>query len=405
MRNKFEEKLKRFSEAVSPNKVIEEDIVVIDSVLPSKNPVGPRNSDLIEFIKKLPNFKYYTMYPMKPGKSAWFDHGYGMEKGTFKENLKSYLKIYPEARGRVRMLSSKRKYNIKLAYTYFLGETYALLPFLEKNKIPFVFLLNPGGTFGINNESSDNMLREIFSSKYFKKVIVNQKRFEEYLIKKKLCNKSDVIYDFSGSVQFKKADVKNKKYYKKDKSTFDICFVAAKYSEKGVDKGYDLFIAAAKKLAKDVSSIRFHVVGGFDENEIDISDIKNKIKFYGFLPPDKLPNFYSKMDIFLSPNRASKLHKGNSDGFPLSAGAMYCGVCGFNADELKLNTEFNSNEVVIIKTTTNDIVQKVKYYYKNLDRLYAISKNGQKKAQYFYDIEKHIDGRIKLFKQITGASK
>lgn len=385
-------------------RTVVEEIVVIDSVLPNRDAVGPRNSDLLEFARKLPNFKYFTMYPMEPGTEAWFAHGYGMSKEAFRSNLPDYIKKYPETKGKVRYLSEKKKYSIKLAYTYFLAETYTLLPFLEKHHIPFVFLLNPGGAFGFNNESSDNMLRKIFASPYFKSVIVNQKLLQSYLEDSKLCGKEDVVYDFTGSVQFKPGDVKPKKYFKKNKETFDICFVAAKYSPKGVDKGYDLFIEAAHHLAKYRSDIRFHVVGGFDEKEIDVTAIKNVITFYGYLSPAALPEFYAKMDIFMSPNRPFKLYDGNSDGFPLSAGAMYCGVCGFNADELNMNTEFKQNEVVIIETQTKDIVEKVKYYYTHLDRLYDISKKGQKKAQKFYDIEEHIDRRIKLFKKLIEAN-
>jgi glycosyltransferase involved in cell wall biosynthesis len=386
---------------IYPNKVVKGNIVVIDSALPNKNAIGPRNSDLLEFSKYLPDFKYYTMYPMKPGNAAWFSHGYGMDKKQFKENLKPYTKMYPQCKGKIELLSPEKKYKFNLAYTYFLAETYTLLPFLDRNQIPFVFLLNPGGAFGINNKSSDNMLKEIFKSKYFKKVIVNQEYFKEYLIEKKLCSGNNIIYDFSGSCQFKKTDVLAKKIYKKDKATFDVCFVAAKYTPKGIDKGYDLFVAAAKRLAKDYPDMRFHVVGGFDRNEIDISDIENQIKFYGFLPPSDLPSLYSYMDVYLSPNRPFKLYPGGFDGFPLSAGAMYCGVCGFNADELHLNREFTKDEVVIVRTRVSDIVEKMEYYYKNLDELYAISKKGQKKAQSVYDIERHIQNRIKLFKTLV----
>jgi hypothetical protein len=80
---------------------------------------------------------------------------------------------------------------------------------------------------------------------------------------------------------------------------------------------------------------------------------------------------------------------------------MYCGVCGFNTDELHLNTEFKDDEVIIIKPQVNDIIKKVKYFYNNLDELYMISKNGQKRSQSLYDIEKHVANRIKLFKQIV----
>ena len=63
------------------------DIVVIDSVLPHPMPIGPRNSDAVEFSKILPNFKYYTMYPMKPGKLVWFSHGYGKDAQIFQQDL------------------------------------------------------------------------------------------------------------------------------------------------------------------------------------------------------------------------------------------------------------------------------------------------------------------------------
>ncbi len=398
-------KLKINLEKIYSSKLIKEDIVVIDSVLPNKEAVGPRNSDLIEFAKKLSNFRYYTMYPMKPGNKAWYSHTYGMTQEQFNKKLGDYEKMYPETRGKIKFLSSKKRYQINLAYTYFLAETYTLLPFLEKNKVPFVFLLNPGGAFGINNKSSDKMLSEVLSSKFFRKVIVNQEYCQEYLIENKLCSPQDIIYDFSGSAQFKQADVVTKKLYKKDKQTFDLCFVAAKYSPKGIDKGYDLFIAAAKQLVKHLPDVRFHVVGGFDESEINVSKIADSIKFYGYLSPLELPDFYASMDIYMSPSRPFKLYKGGFDGFPLSAGAMYCGVCGFNTDELHLNREFKSDELVIIRAQVNDIVEKVKYYYSNLDELYVISRKGQKRAQFFYDIEKHIDGRIRLFRKLSQIYK
>jgi glycosyltransferase involved in cell wall biosynthesis len=382
------------------HKDVYEDIVVIDSALPTKNSIGPRNSDLLEFAKKLPGFKYYTMYHMMPGKAAWFDHGYGMSRKQFNDNLKDYLSRYPEAKGKVKYLSDKDSYHINLAYTYFLAETYTLLPFLERHNIPFVFLLNPGGAFAMDNKSSDDMLRAVFASPCFRKVILNQEPNHDYLIRKKLCTKQDAIYDFSGSAQFKLSDLKPKKFYPKDKSTFDICFVAAKYTPLGVDKGYDLFIGAAKQLARRYPDIRFHVVGGFDEHEIDVLDIKDAITFYGYMQPHKLPEFYCGMDIYLSPNRPGKLYQGNADGFPLSAGAMYCGVCGFNADETHLNTEFDDDEVVIVRTQVKDIVKKVEYFYEHLDELYGVSRKGQKKAQFFYDIDRHIDKRIQLFNQI-----
>jgi glycosyltransferase involved in cell wall biosynthesis len=393
--------LQRLLDRLRGSSVVTDDIVVIDSVLPNKDAVGPRQSDMLEFARTLPGFRYYTMYPMQPGPEAWFAHGYGMDAAAFERNLPAYEEKYPQTAGMIRHLSASTSYRFNLAYTYFLAETYTMLPFLEKNRIPFVFLLNPGGAFGFDNDGSDAMLHRVCSSPYFRKVIVNQRLLEEYLLKKQLCAAEHIIYDFSGSAQFKPEDVLPKRQYGSDKDTFDICFVAAKYSPKGVDKGYDLFIAAAKRLATRHPDIRFHVVGGFDEHEIDVTDIKDVITFYGYLPPGDLPRFYTGMDIFLSPNRPFKLYEGNSDGFPLSAGAMYCGVAGFNADELHMNTEFDADEVVIVRTQAADIVKKIDYFYNHPQELYAISRRGQQKAQAFYDIEDHISRRIRLFKELV----
>ena len=392
--------MKSVLERVLSARLVTDNIVVIDSVLPNKDAIGPRNSDALELSRQLPGFHYYTMYPMKPGVAAWFSHGYGMDENEFKKRLPAYEAKYPEVKGRVRWLSPRKKYHFKLAYTYFLAETYTMLPFLERNNIPFVFLLNPGGAFGIDNESSDNMLRALFASKNFRKVIVNQKLFKEYLLRKKLCRTQDIYYDFSGSVQFRPQDVVAKRYFEQDKSTFDLCFVAAKYSPRGKDKGYDLFIEAAKRLAKRYPDMRFHVVGGFGPDEIDVSDLRKKITFYGYISPDELPAFYAGMDVYVSPNRPFILYEGGSDGFPLSAGAMYCGVCGFDTDELKMNREFKNDEVVIIKPQVADIVQKARHFYEHTDELYKISRKGQKRAQYFYDIERHITERLQLFETI-----
>lgn len=378
-------------------KTITEDVVVIDSRFPRPLPFGFRVTEINTLFKLLPDFKSYTMYPIKPSKGAWFDHGYGIERVEFDENKSGYLEYFPENKGRVKYLDPNNKYKIKLAYSYFLAETYTLLPFYEKNKIHFIFVLYPGGAFGLNNDGSDRMLKEIFSSKYFEKVIVTKDITHKYLQKKNLCPDEKII-DMLGFVQYTKDQILPKKFYKKDKKTFDICFVAAKYSEKGVDKGYDLFIETAKILVKKYPDIRFHVIGGFDENEIDISDIKKNIKFYGFKRPDFLRKFYTKMDIFLSPNREGKLYPGNFDGL-MGADAGYMGVALFITDELNQHTYFKDrHDCVFINHEAEDISKAVEYYYKHPERLYAISKNGQEVLVARLDVDEQCEKRVELFK-------
>ena len=87
------------------------------------------------------------------------------------ENLKdNFPKFFEE--NKVTKFDDKGSYNIntKLFYCVFINNIAEMLPALEKNKIPFVFTLYPGGGFGFEEESSDAKLKKVLSSKYFKKV-------------------------------------------------------------------------------------------------------------------------------------------------------------------------------------------------------------------------------------------
>lgn len=143
-------------------------------------------------------------------------------------------------------------------------------------------MLYPGGTFGLDNKASDAMLKRIMTSSCFKGVIASQDITRQYLLKKAFCSPDKISYIYGGFVQFDKTEVKSKLLYKKDKKTFDVCFVAAKYTEQGIDKGYDLFIETAKKLVSEAGDIRFHVVGNFTETDIPAPELEGKITFYGY---------------------------------------------------------------------------------------------------------------------------
>ncbi len=382
-------------------KTIREDFVIIDSQFPQKEPMGFRNIEINEYLKRLKNASVYAMYPMKPGPEAWFAHGYGVDKKAFDENRAGYLEHFPQNRDRVHQLDEHAKYRFKLAYSFFLAETYVLLPFFEKHHIPFVFILYPGGAFGLDNPGSDAMLKEIFSSKYFKGVIVSQKLTKKYLLRKKLCKATDISYVYGGFVQFSPDDVRPKKYYGKDKKTFDICFVAAKYTEKGIDKGYDAFIAAAKILTKKTEDIHFHIIGNFDKSDIDVKELGSHIHFYGYQKADFFPDFYARMDIMISPNRPGKIYEGNFDGFPLGVDAGYCGTAMFVSDELAMNEHFTNNkDIVIVPIDPKQMAKIVLRYYNNPSELYELSKRGAEASHRFFAIEQQIKDRLKTFSRI-----
>lgn len=377
-------------------------IAVIDPMFPLSNPRGFRNTEINQYLARTDNIFAYTMHPMK-AEGAWFKHGYGVTKDTYKDNLAGYLKKYPQNKKRIRYLNKKHAKNISLAYSFFLAETYTLLPFYERYKIPFIFVLYPGGGFGLDFEGSDAMLQKVCQSEYFRGVIATQPITRDYLIDKKFCARDKITYVYGGFSQLSDETIPEKKYYLHDKSTFDICFVANKYSKAGKDKGYDLFIETAKQISRLTEDVNFHVIGNFDENDVDVTDIpEGRLKFYGVQARDFLKSLYPSMDIYLSPNRTAALFPGNFDGFPLGADTSICGVARFVTNPLDMKTEFiDKVDLVVIKPDSTDIVNKVIYYYKNSDDLYLLAKHGQQKTAHLLNNEYQIQQRLGLFNKYT----
>lgn len=376
-------------------------LAIVDDSIPNAKPMGFRNYEFNLILDNVPGACIWTMSRTKPGNDAFFHHCYGQTKTDFKKNKKQYLQFFPENKNRVYWVNTKGKYKCNLAYSIFLCTTYTLLPFYEKNKIPFVFVLYPGGGFGLDNTSSDMMLKKICSSPYFRGVICTQPVTRDYLLKKEFCAPDRIYYEFGVYIQFRPDDIPPKQYFQKDKQTLDICFVAAKYSERGIDKGYDLFIDVAKQLVQKYPFVRFHVVGGFDETDISIDGLEGKIKFYGFLQAHELSTFYPKMDICLSPNRPFKLFPGNFDGFPLAGEAMCFGVVLMATDELNNNQGYyiDGQELIVIRPDIEDIISKIEPLIESPDVLYAIGRNGATKIFNIKNPKQRADRIIQILKE------
>ncbi len=317
-----------------------------------------------------------------------------------------YKRDYPAFSDRVLKIDEDFSFSANLLYGIFLNTAYNnLLPLSEKMQVPFVFTLYPGGGFCLNDRKSDKKLKAVFTSPWFKKVIVTQQATYDYLIKKHFCKKKDIEFIFGVVTDTKKIgqNIKNKKRFGINKDTLDICFVAHKYTKNGRDKGYDLFIEVAKKLSKKYDNIVFHIVGPWDKNVIDTKGVKNII-FYGSKPADWFEEFYKDKDIIVSPNINGILAKGAFDGFPTTSvtDASLCGVAMFITDPLKMNRGrfIEGEEIVTIKHSADDIVKKVEYYYYKPEKLKNIGEMGKLKSEKLYSHENQIIPRLKVLKNV-----
>ena len=366
------------------------DLIIIDDIFPHLLS-GFRIAEFNYYLKHINNVKIYS----STSAFKWLP-GYTNFSHAFKE----YNKVYPGNIKKINLLVDQ-PLNAKLIYLVFLHNTYEYLSKIESYKIPFVFTLYPGGGFQLRQDHSDKMLIAVFLSSYFRKVIVTSKVTYNYLLDNNFCTADKIEFIYGVVTQsnvFEKQNIQ-KKRFRDEKDTFDICFVAHKYTLEGKDKGYDVFINVAKELVKLHINIHFHVVGNFDENDIDISAIKENVLFYNTLKTHDFAEFYSTMDIIISANSSFIISPGGFDGFP-TGGCVEAGmnsVALFVSDDQNQNVAFTDNEnIVVVSRDIDFIVEKVLYFYNNVHELYELAEKGRKVIYTHYNLEAQMSPRLKL---------
>jgi glycosyltransferase involved in cell wall biosynthesis len=367
------------------------ELIIVDTVFP--HPLSPfRRQEFTSYLNYFPNSLVLSngehFHLLKESKSL----------STI---IAEFEQENPHLQNRVRATTRKiDHYDANLAYVTFLFNIDVFLTAFEKKNIPFAFTLYPGGAFAINNAVSDRKLQRVFASPQFRKVIVTQKVTYNYLIDKKFCLPDQVEFIYGVVTPLLSTNNKaNKHHFGVDKENLDICFVAYKYMEHGIDKGYDIFIDVAKKLTQRHENVRFHVVGGFTKSDLPVEELGNKIVFYGLQKPEWFEEFYLDKDIILSPNRPFKLGDGYFDGFPTASctDAGIRQVAMFCTDELHLNIKFvNGEDIVIIPPDSEKIFETISYYYLHPEKLRSLAQNGASRIRDVYNYENQMIPRIKI---------
>jgi len=381
--------------------LIKSDLIIYDDIYP--HPIsGFRIEEFTVLLTEIKKSKIYVAPKSYPLVNTDVNlHPIHIKEIIQKHNsLKNKLKIY----------NGFFNFNTKLFYCVFINNIYNFINDLERKKVPFVFTLYPGGGFQMNDEQSDFKLKKVLSSSMFKKVIVTQQITKDYLINKNYCSEDKIKLIFGGVVPQNSLlkDISKRENYQIHKKTLDICFCAAKYMPKGIDKGYDVFIEVAHALATKYDFINFHVIGGFDALDIDVSKINDRISFYGYQKFENLETIFKHIDIIISPNKSFVLDKGSFDGFPLGTviEAALNGVLVILSDELNQNKTFKHNEELIIVASDSDLIEKeIIKLIKNPQSIIDISSKGRLKFQNVYSNEIQMNPRIELLKELIKESK
>lgn len=371
-------------------------LIIIDDVFPTTHS-GFRYQEFTSYLKYIEGTKILTTGMTLPV----------LSEVSLSEILINYKRKHTKFGGKVFNFDGIwRPVECRLLYFTFLINAYSCLKFAEENKIPFVFTLYPGGGFALDNVQSNTLLKRVLTSSCFRKVIVTQQITYDYLVKNKFCPKEKIEFIFGVVMPLEKIELAEKcqkKHYGINKDTLDICFVTYEYIGYDKDKGYDVLVEVAKELVKKHQNIYFHVVGLVDESVIDISEIEDKIIFYGKKDEEWLNNFFDDKDIILAPNTQGKMFKGSFDGFPtgscIDAGLQKVAI--LCTDELGLNVGrfIDNEEIVIIPHDSKKIVQRIETFMDNPKKLQSIAEKGQKKIIELYNFEAQIKPRIRLLKE------
>jgi glycosyltransferase involved in cell wall biosynthesis len=376
------------------------DLIIYDDIYPHPTS-GFRMEEFTNLLNNVANSK-----AILSGKAYKY---FNLTEEQHKKHVADLLKKNPALRRKIEFSRGIVNINCKLFYCVFLNNMYKNLEWVKKYEMPFAFTLYPGGGFNIGTAETEARLREIFSLDCFRKVIVTQKRTYNYLINGRFCSKDRILFVFGVVVPQESllGDNTPKKRFRVDKTSFDICFCASKYTKFGEDKGYPLFVEFMKIIAKKHDYTRFHVIGGFDKDVINVREVEDKIQFYGYQDFDKLKKIFQSMDLIISPNQPDKLGKGAFDGFPLGTviEAAFNEVVVMLTDCFQENDHFeDGKELVIIKPDVEDMVEKFEKMVNGLDEFYEMARRGKEKFQFVYSNNYQMVPRINLIKSLIDGN-
>jgi glycosyltransferase involved in cell wall biosynthesis len=359
-------------------------LVILDDLFPWLG-TGFR---ILEFNHHLKTFDHTLIYSTSP---------------EFRRTKRAYSRRYLEYSKRVFRFNSHIRFDCRLFYIVFLHNAYTFLPTIEKYRVPFILELYPGGFFQLDDARSDEQLAQVCRSAFLQKVIVTQRITHSYLLQKTFCPDEKICYIHGGVINTPQI-LGSKKLFGRDKPTFDICFTAYKVMPMGRDKGYDIFVQVATELGKKDTRFRFHVVGTFDETDIDVSTIREQIRFYGPRTAEFFPEYYLDKDVILSPNRPFVLANGAFDGIPTGAvlEAAACGVAMFCTDQLNLTSGVfeHGKDIVIMEPDAEAIISGILRYFQTVDELYQIARQGKITVERVYGLERQLGARTKLIRDV-----
>lgn len=344
-------------------KKIEANFLIFDDIFP--NPLSDwRHNEFLYYLQEINNTKIISN----------INNTSSENNGNYRRQI---LSQHPQHANRIIKFNQYNSYSAKLGYCLFFNNLKRAFPIFEKNKIPYVFTLYPGGGFKIYDKQTEFNLETYFNSPLFRHVIVNMPHVYEYIKRRFGLDDGKLTYIYGAPLVLPING--NSRIQKVNK--IRIAFSSHKYIQHGIDKGFDIFNKVAKSFQED-DRFEFVCIGGFDEG--DLIEKTDNIQFKSNISPNDLHFEFENYDIIMSPNRSHVLNFGAFDGFPTGSviHAANSGCMMMISDEMnnaKSLGLINNLDYILIAPNIELIREKLLELSKNVDSINRIAKNGREK--------------------------
>jgi glycosyltransferase involved in cell wall biosynthesis len=323
----------------------------------------------------------------------------------------AYARCHPEFTDRVSVFTARVAPETDLVYCVGLNTLEFFRPFIEMSGVPFVLELYPGFGLRLNGES-DGILEAAFRSPCFRKVIITQTAVLDYVQRRFHLPPGQVVYKYGGPITeaaWPDAARRDPDAARRGLASarsqaaawrLEVGFVAAKYMPGGLDKGYDVFIDAARRLAESLPDrVGLHVVGPWGPDDRPLGTLRpgRDIFFHGYRTRPFFRTLHRGLDAIVSPNRAGMLAAGTFDGFPTASvvDAMACGVAAFATDPLHLNHELRAGrEFVLIEPDPESTADAILQAFRSPGGLAQIGERGRQRVLRLFDLDCQMTPRI-----------
>jgi glycosyltransferase involved in cell wall biosynthesis len=364
-------------------------LLILDDVFPNLVS-GFRVSEFNAYLRALPSARVLST-------PHWWPTATGVV--GFEAAHAEYAGRYPELADRVGLLGVEEGLPpAELAYLVFLNNAASYLPRLTESRLPFLVTIYPGGGMQLGDHEADCKLREVLGSPLCRGVVTTQRVTRDYLVTKGFLA-PELITHLPGLVAAVPTDVgADRTRYGYGKDTLDVLFAAHRYTPDGVDKGYDVFIDAARRITQAVAHARFHVVGPWEPGGTPDDELAGRVTYHGTLVPDELHELCRRCDVIVSPNRPFKLSPGGYDGFPLTTcvDAGLRGMAVVASNELHEDAFRDGCDLLVVRPDATDVAQRLIALAADPAELRRLGERAQRAFAAAYSAESQLGPRLEL---------